>query len=484
MSKLAEYVPLLAQQKVLCLGDVMLDRFIYGRVSRISPEAPIPVLAIEREQVMLGGAGNVARNLVALGGMVDFVGVIGTDPAGYEVSAAFADMKNVTPLLVTDRSRPTTLKVRYIAGNQQMLRADAEISRWLSADTALQVQQNMLAHLADAKLVLLSDYGKGTLTDTVLASIIDACKAQNKILIIDPKGRDYKRYQGATLITPNRKELAEATNLPVSTLAEVESAARSLMHEAHFSAILCTLSADGMLLVEHNGKATHIPTAAREVFDVSGAGDTVMATLALGLAAGLSMLDAAHLANIAAGVVVAKAGTATCSADELLIALTAGRESYHKILPLKIAALLAENWRQRGLTVGFTNGCFDLLHPGHISSIESAKQHCDKLIVGVNSDASVQKLKGPTRPIQAETARAAVLAAMSAIDMVVVFNEDTPYELIKALRPKIIVKGGDYKAEDVVGADLVAQEGGHVVIIPIVDGFSTTNTVQKMHGKG
>ncbi len=472
----------LAGHRVLCVGDVMLDRFVYGSVERISPEAPIPVLRIQRESSALGGSGNVVRNLVSLGGHVDMLGVVGQDQAGYSLAEQVSTLPEVVSYLITDNERPTTVKTRFVADGQQLLRADREISADLSPDIEEQTLLRLRGAIDGCDVVILSDYAKGVLTNRVLGEAIRLGREKGKPVLIDPKGRDFSRYRGAFMLTPNRKELHESTGLPIKTVQEAERAARLLIEACHIKAVLAKLGGDGVCLVLKDGPAHHFSATAREVYDVSGAGDTVVATMALCVAGGLSLEDGAALANIAGSVVVGKIGTATVSREDLARELLHDqtRVSEEKVLSLPQAAETAERWRKQGLKVGFTNGVFDLLHPGHLSLIRQARGACDRLVVGVNSDASVKRLKGEGRPVQGENARAAVLASLADVDGVVIFGEDTPIELIKGIRPAVLVKGADYTVATVVGADLVQGWGGQVVLARLVDGQSTTATIEKM----
>lgn len=484
LSVLAERVTGLKDKPVLCVGDAMLDRFIYGAVDRISPEAPIPVLRIEREVAMLGGAGNVVRNLVALGAVPTFVAVVGDDDAGREVGRLLGEHAGLDPCLVVEVRRQTTIKTRFFASSQQLLRADRETSAPLAAASQRQVLERAKALVQATGCVVLSDYGKGVLSVPVPADLINAARAAGKPVVVDPKGTDYSRYRGATVLTPNRKELHEATGMSVEGDDAIVAACRHLIAGCGIGAVLATRSQDGMTLVTAEGEVHHLAAEAREVFDVSGAGDTVVATLAAALASGASLLDGARLANVAAGIVVAKVGTAVAYADEVVAALH--RDELHlgetKVLGWDGAADQAEVWRRKGERVGFTNGCFDLLHPGHVSLLTQARAACDRLVVGVNSDASVARLKGPTRPVQSEAARATVLASLAMVDMVVIFGEDTPLDLIRRLRPDVLVKGADYTVDTVVGAADVMGWGGKVVLAELVAGQSTTNTIRKMNG--
>jgi D-beta-D-heptose 7-phosphate kinase/D-beta-D-heptose 1-phosphate adenosyltransferase len=481
-SALAAHVAALKGVPVLCVGDVMLDRFVYGEVERISPEAPIPVLRVVRDSAMLGGAGNVVRNLVAVGAYPHFLAVVGGDAAGREVTRLVAEHLDVDPLLIVESRRKTTIKTRFIGGSQQLLRADSESSDSISADSERQILTSALGLIAKVGALVLSDYGKGVLSRPLIRQLIDAARAAGRPVIVDPKGNDYSVYAGATVVTPNRKELHEATKLPVSSERDIVAGARHLIATCGIVTVLVTRSQDGMTLVGDDGRACHLPAEAREVFDVSGAGDTVVATLAAALAAGIAMPDAARLANVAAGIVVGKAGTAVAYAAELVAQLHHAEVAAGE---LKVAGLTAAveqvgRWRHKGYKIGFTNGCFDLLHPGHISLLSQSKAQCDRLVVGLNSDQSVKRLKGASRPIQSEAARATVLASLASVDLVVIFDQDTPLSLISALRPDVLVKGADYTIDAVVGADQVLGWGGKVVLADLAAGYSTTATIARM----
>ncbi len=482
-SELATLVEGLAGIRVLAVGDLMLDRFVYGSVDRISPEAPVPVLRIERESVMLGGVGNVARNLRALGASVCLVALLGRDQEARDIKGLLRDDVEVESHLIEDDARPTTIKTRYIAGSQQMMRADRERIVAVTEGLQEEIVARATADLAQAKALVLSDYGKGVLTVPVLRRLIDAAAERGVPVIVDPKGNDYARYSGATLVTPNRRELAEATGREAEGDAGIVETAQSLIARSGVAGVLVTRSQDGMSLIRNDGSAPlHLPATAREVYDVSGAGDTVVATLAAALGSGVPMEDACRLANLAAGIVVAKMGTATAAASEMAASLRQ-REldvGESKTLTLDQARVLAGSWRSQGLKVGFTNGVFDLLHPGHVSLLRQARGACDRLVVGVNSDASVKRLKGESRPIQNDASRALVLGSLATVDAVVIFSDDTPLAVIEALRPDVLVKGADYTVATVVGADVVQSYGGRVLLASLEDGHSTTSTVARI----
>jgi D-beta-D-heptose 7-phosphate kinase/D-beta-D-heptose 1-phosphate adenosyltransferase len=470
--------------QILCVGDVMLDRFVYGAVERVSPEAPIPVLHLIKLCEMLGGAGNVVRNLAALGIGSTIAGVVCDDEAGRAVRRLVAAEEPVGSVLIDDPARRTTVKTRFVVGAQQLLRMDEEDA----GQAAASVQQALVAAI-DAAVpgcgaVVLSDYGKGVLSSApsatdVLPHAIAAANAAGRPVVVDPKGSDYTRYRGASLLTPNRNELREATRMPVDGDEAIVAAALHLIESCKVGGVLVTRGADGMTLVSADTEPVHLPSLARDVFDVSGAGDTVVAVIAAGLAAGLDTFVAAEIANVAAGIVVSKAGTAVVHREELAQALTGAADGGGKVLTRAALIDRVAGWRQRGLTVGFTNGCFDLIHPGHISLLEQAAAACDRLVVAINTDVSVARLKGPSRPVQNEASRALVLAALACVDAVVTFDEDAPLALIQAILPEVLVKGADYARADVVGGDLVEAHGGRVVLARLKEGFSTTATIAR-----
>jgi D-beta-D-heptose 7-phosphate kinase/D-beta-D-heptose 1-phosphate adenosyltransferase len=479
----------LSRQTVLCIGDLMLDDFVYGDVSRISPEAPAPVIRVSHEDVIVGGAGNVARNVASLGAKCLFVGVIGDDVTGEILRSELnRNRKGITSHLVVDRSRPTTRKLRFVSQHfsTHLLRADWELARPVDASTEAALIKQALRLLPKVGAVVLSDYAKGVLTPRLIRAVIDRARKLGKPVIVDPKGSDFSIYRGVTMITPNRKELGEATRQPVATDADLGKAARTLARAVKSEAVLVTLSEDGMML--HAGRAApvHVPAYSVKVRDVSGAGDTVVATLAVMLAAKADFDSAVRAANAAAAVAVSKSGTATVSIAELrariLPAATLAPEekivSDWRALDARLSA-----WRADDLRIGFTNGVFDLLHPGHIKVLAQARGNCDRLVVGLNSDASVKRLKGKDRPIQSERARAEVLAGLEAVDLVVIFGQNTPLELIRHIKPTVLVKGGDYRPEQVVGRETVKAQGGEVIVVDLVPGFSTTRIVQKSRGR-
>jgi D-beta-D-heptose 7-phosphate kinase / D-beta-D-heptose 1-phosphate adenosyltransferase len=472
------------QQTVLCVGDIMLDDFVYGDVTRISPEAPTPVLTVKHSTVEIGGAGNVARNIAALGARCIFVGLLGNDEAGITLTKALAKFELIVPKLVVDRARQTTRKVRFVSEHHSahLVRADWETDGPISAESEAAIIGHVEAAIPKVDAVVLSDYAKGTLSERVIRAVIAAAQRSGRPVIVDPKSHDYRIYRGATVITPNARELAAAVHRPLTTETEIAAAAAELAHVTESDAVLVTRSEEGMSLHVEGEPPVHIPAYPVKVRDVSGAGDTVAAVMAVLLAMKTPFEFAMRAANAAAAVVVGKRGTSTVSLVELR----------HRILPA--ASLAPEDkivfdwsalderldaWRRQGLRIGFTNGCFDLLHRGHVKLLAEARTACDRLVVGLNGDASTARLKGAGRPINPAEGRAEVLAALEAVDLVVVFDEDTPLELIKRVRPAVLVKGADYRLEDVVGRDVVENLGGDVLLVSLVPGHSTSGLVQR-----
>jgi D-beta-D-heptose 7-phosphate kinase/D-beta-D-heptose 1-phosphate adenosyltransferase len=477
----------IVSQTVLCVGDLMLDEFVYGEVSRISPEAPAPVIAVQRSETNIGGAGNVARNIASLGGRCIFAALVGDDDAGAKLKAELSQENGIETVLVCDSGRPTTRKVRFVSEHfsTHMLRADWELAQPAAPEIEQKLIDAILPQLARADIVLLSDYAKGVLTARVIRNIIDTAKKLGKRVIVDPKSANFAIYRGATLLTPNRKEFAEATRSRADSDAGIATVAQDAMVLADCEAMLVTQSEHGMTLVVRNGAAIHVPALPVKVRDVSGAGDTVAAMLALALAAGADWETALRMANAAAAVAVGKKGTATVTPAELRrkILPHASLAAEEKIVPASgdLDAHILD-WREQGLRIGFTNGCFDILHPGHVKVLTAARGACDRLIVGLNSDASVKRLKGEGRPVQDERARAEVLAALEAVDLVAIFEEDTPIELITKVKPSVLVKGGDYTREQVVGYEIVEAGGGEVLLVDILPGHSTTSLVDRARG--
>ena len=470
-------------RRVACIGDLMVDRFVYGDVTRLSPEAPIPVLARSRELVMLGGAGNVARNVAALGGSVALVGLVGGDAEGREaLRLVGAEEPTIEGYLVTDADRPTTLKTRFVSGGQQLLRVDLEECRAVEGD----VEQRLIRTLKDAAqgagVILLSDYGKGVVTDAVIAAVREVAIKTGAKLIVDSKARSFARYGEIDLVKPNAAELAYATDLPTETDEEMEVAIARVLTLWSARGVLVTRAAKGVSLGLRGQPVRHFRTTPREVFDASGAGDTALGALGLALASGAQIETAIEFAQLASGVAVGKAGTATVSADELVDAVLSAHTALieGKVATLKKMADQVARWRAQGLRIGFTNGCFDILHRGHVAYLAQARSWCDRLIVGLNSDASVRQLKGEGRPVNDLESRALVLAGLRSVDLVTPFEELTPLKLIEAARPDVLIKGADYAEDEVVGGELVKSWGGDVRLAELVDGYSTTAAIERM----
>ena len=476
--------PAISRQIVLCVGDLMLDEFVYGEVSRISPEAPAPVIAVQRSETDIGGAGNVARNIAALGARCILVGLIGEDDAGKALQAGLAREPLIECVLVCDPARPTTRKVRFVSEHfsTHMLRADWELATPATVDIEQKLIDAILPLLPRAGIVLLSDYAKGALTARVIRNVIDAARKLGKPVVVDPKSANLAIYRGATLLKPNRKEFADATRSRADTESNIAAAAQEIMQIADCDAVLVTQSEHGMTLVARGAAPIHVPGHPVKVRDVSGAGDTVAAVLAVALAAGADWEAALRIANAAAAVAVSKSGVAVVTLAELR-----RRILPHAFLAAEEKIIAAaddldaqlRDWRRQDLRIGFTNGCFDILHPGHVRLLTAARAGCDRLIVGLNSDASVRRLKGEGRPVQSEHARAEVLAALEAVDLVVLFEEDTPIQLITQIRPCVLVKGADYSREQVIGHEVVEAYGGEVRLVDILPGFSTTSLVDR-----
>lgn len=476
-------------KRVLILGDIMLDVYSEGAVARVSPEAPVPVVLLRDEKFVPGGAANVAANVAALGANAELIGVIGQDAYGdrlLETLSSSFDRIDLAHLVRVD-SRPTTTKTRVIGNRAQVARLDREDASPLGREIEDRVIEAARLRLPFCDVVVVSDYSKGVCTDRVLRGVIKLASSANKPLLVDPKRTDFSIYRGATIIKPNLKELEAATCSSDGSDLSVEKAAESLAVLTGADLVV-TRSEKGMSYISASCAPIHIPTAARNVFDVSGAGDTVMAALAVLLNFNNSSEGIAHalsLANAAAGVVVGKQGTATVTPQEISKYINAERIkklTAEKIVTRSEAKSISDSWRSQGLMVGFTNGCFDLLHPGHIQLLEKSAENCDRLIVALNSDLSVSRLKGPHRPVQKQNARARVMAALGMVDLVVIFEEETPAELIEELMPEILIKGSDYTLETVVGANVVTRAGGQVLLVDLIPDSSTTALIHKSSG--
>ncbi len=481
---LAELVSRLAPARVAVIGDVMLDRWVNGRVARVSPEAPIPVLEIHEERSMAGGAANVAAKAAGLGAEVVLVGVVGDDVEGRELARMARDAGIDTRGLVIDKGRPTTVKTRLIARHQQMLRTDREDRSPLPRATASAVGRAARDAIAGVAAVIVEDYGKGALTPGILKGIFEAAAESGAPVVVDPCCGDFVRYAGATIITPNLAEASAGAHMPIENDGGLERAMRRLV-ETTGAAVAVTRDARGISLLRPGSETVeYLPTSAVEVFDVTGAGDAVAAAMALGLAAGMDLAEACALANVAGRAVVQQFGVGELSVARLRREARAVTGSDRKFVDRATAAALTARVRAEGGTVVFTNGCFDILHYGHAQLLQEARDQGDFLVVGINTDDSVRRLKGPGRPLVPEEQRASMLALYPFVDLVVLFDEDTPLELVLALRPDVIVKGGDYRPEDVVGGPEILSWGGRVHIVPLVGDLSTSRIVGRLKEDG
>ncbi len=469
-----------AKTRALVVGDLMLDEYIWGAVDRISPEAPVQVVEVKRKELRLGGAGNVINNLLTLNCQVDVVSVVGEDDDGQFLLRRLEERGVHQHGVFSQVDRVTSRKTRVLASNQQIVRIDQETKSEISAESEERILSHVRKTVASLDVIFLSDYQKGVMTDRLLKEVIAIGKSANVPVLVDPKGHDYSKYRGATLLTPNRKEAQLATGISITNEATLLDAGRKLRVDLELEALVLTRSEEGMTVFSEAGEL-HLPTVAREVYDVSGAGDTVLSLFGLGMAQKLPLGCAAGLANMGAGVVVGKVGTSTVSAQELLSAVGSLQpEGDKKVCAAPLLKNILAGDKQRGKTIVFTNGCFDLLHVGHVKYLQAARQLGDLLVLGLNSDASIKRLKGPNRPLIGQEERAHILAALDCIDYVVIFDEDTPLEVITELKPDILVKGGDYTPEGVVGRELVESYGGRVELINFVDGKSTTNIINKI----
>ena len=466
-----------ARPRLLVVGDLMIDHYLWGKTERISPEAPVPVIDVGEETEVLGGAGNVVNNLVALGARVEVASVIGDDADGARLEQMLKALDVGTSALMKERGRTTTRKSRVIASHQQVIRFDSETRQAVTAESEAKLLERIGALLdAGVDTVLISDYGKGVLTEGVTQGVIAQAKERGIRVMVDPKGRDYSKYRGATAITPNKKEASEATGIAIIDEASLREAGFRLKKELELERAIITLSEEGMAIFGEEMRV--IPTVAKEVYDVTGAGDTVIATLGYVRACGGSIDEAARIANAAAAVVVGKLGSATATWDEIIAYEKALHESTteHRIKSREALAETIRHLKNEGRKIVFTNGCFDILHLGHVKYLQKAASFGDVLIVGLNSDDSVRRLKGSDRPVNPQYDRAYLLAALEAVDFVTIFDEDTPYELIKIVQPDVLVKGGDYAGKEVVGSDIAKE----VKLVDFVEGRSTTATIEKM----
>ena len=461
---------------ILVIGDLMIDHYLWGSCDRISPEAPVQVVNVKKESSVLGGAGNVINNLVTLGSVVDVISVIGNDSVANELKSLLEKIDVPTSNLVVENNRKTSKKSRLIASQQQVLRYDMESIDDINENSHKQIIQTLEKNIDKYSSIILSDYGKGVLTTNLTKEIIKIANKNNIKVLVDPKGKDYSKYKGSYTLTPNKKEAMEATNIDIKDESSLIEALKSLKTQCELEVSLITLSEQGIAIFDD--ELTIKPTVAREVYDVTGAGDTVIASIAFALGNNLDIKDAIYFANLAAGVVVGKIGSATTTLDEIYeyeYSLHKSNSTSH-IKTFDEIKTLASKLYSQGKKIVFTNGCFDILHVGHVKYLEVAKSYGDVLILGLNADSSVRKLKGPTRPINTQDDRAYILASLESVDYVVIFEEETPYELIKLIKPHVLVKGGDYEGKEVVGQDIADE----LKLVQFVDGKSTTNTIKRI----
>ena len=461
---------------ILVIGDLMIDHYLWGSCDRISPEAPVQVVNVKKESSVLGGAGNVINNLVTLGSVVDVISVIGNDSVANELKSLLEKIDVPTSNLVVENNRKTSKKSRLIASQQQVLRYDMESIDDINENSHKQIIQTLEKNIDKYSSIILSDYGKGVLTTNLTKEIIKIANKNNIKVLVDPKGKDYSKYKGSYTLTPNKKEAMEATYIDIKDESSLIEALKSLKTQCNLEVSLITLSEQGIAIFDD--ELTIKPTVAREVYDVTGAGDTVIASIAFALGNNLDIKDAIYFANLAAGVVVGKIGSATTTLDEIYeyeYSLHKSNSTSH-IKTFDEIKTLASKLHSQGKKIVFTNGCFDILHVGHVKYLEVAKSYGDVLILGLNADSSVRKLKGPTRPINTQDDRAYILASLESVDYVVIFEEETPYELIKLIKPHVLVKGGDYEGKEVVGQDIADE----LKLVQFVDGKSTTNTIKRI----
>jgi len=467
--------------RLLVAGDLMVDEYLWGNVERISPEAPVQVVSVTSEEYTLGGAGNVISNLVALGAKVSAAGVIGTGTNGQLVLKKLNALGVNTRGIIQDRQRTTTRKTRIIANHQHVLRFDREVKTDISRQTMNKISRAAEEMMADADLILVSDYNKGLITKALMTKLLAAAQKYDRPLIVDPKGRDFKKYAGASLMTPNKKETARAAGIEIVDESSLAEAARRLIKKTDINKILVTCGKEGMVYFDHDAPPYRISTKAHQVFDVSGAGDTVLAVLGLGIAAGYSNTEAVALANTAAGIVVGKVGTATVSKTELAAALNLiPTLSLDKQKTLAEVAAIARNLEKTGKRIVLTNGCFDLLHVGHIKLLSASKQLGDVLIVALDDDESVKQLKGSGRPIINENERLRIISALDSVDYVIVFSSHELNEVIEAIRPAVLTKGSNYGTEAIRGREIVERYGGRVEIIPLTENISSTRIINNI----
>ena len=465
--------------KIFCLGDLMLDKYIIGSSQRISPEGPIPILDIKKEVNMLGGVGNVARNLGTIGIKTYLIGLLGNDEIGNIIEKKIKQ-RNIVTKLFKDNNRPTTLKTRFIANDQQILRTDKETLTPISLSLEKKILKESRKMILNSDSIILSDYGKGLLTQNILKEIICFANKNKKPIILDPKGNNLDNYKGVTILTPNINELELVAKKKLNNKDEIVEVSRKIIKKYNFKHMLITRGKLGMLLVSSNNKVINLDTEAKQIYDVSGAGDTVTSFLAACLGSSITIDNSIKIANSAAGIVVSKSGTSVAHLSELILSLNNNVNYSSKINDRTEANNIIKFWIKKKELIGFTNGCFDYLHPGHVLLLKQAKKNCTKLIVAVNSDSSVKKIKGPNRPKQSQDIRSKVLAAIKYVDLIIIFNEKSPIKLIKQIKPSLLVKGSDYKENKIVGAKLVKLFGGKILRVKIFKDFSSSLIIEEI----
>ena len=484
---LLRVIEALPEPEVLVIGDAILDRYVTGNVGRISPEAPIPVLRHGDEYDKAGGMAAVARNLARLDARVGVAAVVGDDEDGATIRSRLADLGVHCAGLIAEPGRPTTRKTRFVAASQhaqqQILRVDREVTDAPSEGTTTALLDVVRHALGRVDAIVLSDYDKGVLTGDLCGKVIEAARGAGVPVIVDPKGRDFSRYRGATAITPNRTEASSHAGIPSRSADDARAAAARLIADLELDHCFVTLDRDGIFVLDSKGKGELIPTTPREVYDVTGAGDNVISVLAYGLASGIDPATAAELANVAGSIAVEHFGVITIGWDQIASRVASKRGGVAKLVTTDVLARLLRGARAAGRKIVFTNGCFDILHPGHVDYLRQARELGHLLVVGLNDDASVRRLKGPARPVNDLESRAAVLGGLASVDYIVPFPEDTPKQIIELIRPDVLTKGADWKDKGVVGAEFIESYGGRVELIDLVEGYSTTKTIERANRK-
>tara|TARA_B100000686_G_scaffold219200_1_gene226257 strand:- start:11962 stop:13425 length:1464 start_codon:yes stop_codon:yes gene_type:complete len=477
-NKIANILTGIQEVKVLIIGDVMLDRYILGNVDRISPEAPIPILKKDQQKLTIGGAGNVLQNLVSLNVKTSFISIVGDDDAAKELIKQINKLNNVEYILIKDKTRKTTVKTRYIAAGQQIFRSDSESEVKLSSDIKKKAFNYYKLFLNQSDIVIFSDYGKGIFFDHFCEKLIKHANKLKKKVIVDPKGNNFLKYNGSYFITPNTKEAFNATKILSNNNKNTQKCGKYIINKKWSENVLLTRGSDGLSIIEKN-KTNHLKANTEEIFDVTGAGDTVISLFAAVLAAKFSILEAANFANLGASIVVKKSGTSVTTIEEINNILSYKNFNL-KIVTKKDVIIQIKKWKKKKFKIGFTNGCFDLIHSGHIDLLTKASEKCDKLIVALNSDTSIKKIKGLDRPILDLNSRKRLIAALEVVDLVTIFNESTPINLIKIIKPDFLIKGEDYKINEIVGSNYVKSYSGKIIRIKLTKNQSTSNVIKKI----